>query len=39
MQLESSGLVAKDKNNGRIVTPKGQALLDAVAKEVMDESK
>jgi ribosomal protein S19E (S16A) len=39
MQLESSGLVAKDKNNGRIVTAKGQALLDAVAKEVMDESK
>lgn len=39
MQLESSGLVSKDKNNGRVVTAKGQALLDAVAKEVMDESK
>ena len=33
MQLEAGGLVAKDKNNGRIVTPKGQALLDAAAKE------
>ncbi|HSV42125.1 MAG TPA: 30S ribosomal protein S19e [Methanomassiliicoccales archaeon] len=37
MQLESSGLVSKDKNNGRIVTAKGQALLDAAAKEVFDE--
>ncbi|QLH75580.1 MAG: 30S ribosomal protein S19e [Methanomassiliicoccales archaeon] len=37
MQLESSGLVAKDKNNGRVVTPKGQALLDSTAKEVYDE--
>jgi small subunit ribosomal protein S19e len=38
MQLESSGLVSKDKNNGRIVTAKGQALLDNAAKEVMDET-
>jgi small subunit ribosomal protein S19e len=38
MQLESSGLVHKDKNNGRIVTAKGQALLDAAAKEVFDET-
>ncbi|HUT27734.1 MAG TPA: 30S ribosomal protein S19e [Methanomassiliicoccales archaeon] len=36
MQLESSGLVAKNKNNGRMVTPKGQALLDNAAKEVVD---
>lgn len=37
MQLESSGLVVKNKNQGRIVSSKGQALLDAAAKEVMDE--
>jgi small subunit ribosomal protein S19e len=36
MQLEASGLVAKDKNNGRLVTAKGRALLDAAAKEVSD---
>jgi small subunit ribosomal protein S19e len=36
MQLEASGLVAKDKNNGRIVTAKGRALMDAAAKEVSD---
>ncbi|MCG7844358.1 MAG: 30S ribosomal protein S19e [Methanomassiliicoccales archaeon] len=36
MQLESAGLVTKNKNNGRIVTPKGQALLDNAAKEVSD---
>jgi small subunit ribosomal protein S19e len=34
MQLESAGLVAKNKNNGRIITPKGQALLDNAANEV-----
>ncbi len=38
MQLESSGLVAKNKNNGRMVTPKGQALLDNAAKEVIDSN-
>jgi small subunit ribosomal protein S19e len=38
MQLESAGLVAKNKNNGRIVTPKGQAMLDAAAKEVSDSN-
>ncbi|TFG57494.1 MAG: 30S ribosomal protein S19e [Methanomassiliicoccus sp.] len=38
MQLESSGLVAKNKNNGRVVTPKGQALLDNAAKEVIDSN-
>jgi small subunit ribosomal protein S19e len=36
MQLEASGLVAKSKNKGRIVTSKGQKLLDAAAKEVAD---
>jgi small subunit ribosomal protein S19e len=36
MQLEVSGLVAKNKNKGRIVTSKGQKLLDAAAKEVAD---
>jgi len=38
MQLESAGLVAKNKNNGRVVTPKGQALLDNAAKEVIDSN-
>jgi len=36
MQLESAGLVAKNKNNGRVVTPKGQAMLDSAAKEVSE---
>jgi small subunit ribosomal protein S19e len=36
MQLEASGLVAKNKNKGRIITSKGQKLLDAAAKEVAD---
>jgi small subunit ribosomal protein S19e len=36
MQLEASGLVAKNKNKGRIITSKGQRLLDAAAKEVAD---
>jgi small subunit ribosomal protein S19e len=36
MQLEASGLVAKNKNKGRIVTAKGQKLLDAAAKEIAD---
>jgi small subunit ribosomal protein S19e len=39
MQLEASGLVAKNKNKGRIVTAKGQKLLDAAAKEVADAEK
>lgn len=38
MQLETAGLVSKNKNNGRIVTPKGQALLDNAAKEVSDSN-
>ena len=37
IQLEQSGLVAKDKKNGRVITPKGQALLDKMSKEVYDE--
>jgi len=36
MQLEAAGLVAKNKNNGRVVTPKGQAMLDSAAKEVSE---
>jgi small subunit ribosomal protein S19e len=36
MQLEGAGLVAKNKNKGRIVTSKGQKLLDAAAKEVAE---
>lgn len=38
MQLESAGLVVRNKNNGRVVTPKGQALLDNSAKEVIDSN-
>lgn len=38
IQLEQSGLIAKDKKNGRVITPKGQALLDKMAKEVYDET-
>ena len=37
IQLEKSGLVAKDKKNGRVITPRGQALLDKMSKEVYDE--
>jgi small subunit ribosomal protein S19e len=36
MQLESAGLVAKNKNNGRVVTPKGQSLLDNAAMEISE---
>jgi small subunit ribosomal protein S19e len=36
MQLESSGLVVRDRNKGRVVSPKGRSLLDNVAKEVHD---
>jgi len=35
IQLESAGLVEADKNKGRIVTSKGQSLLDNTAREVM----
>lgn len=37
MQLESAGYIQKDKNKGRIVTPKGRKLLDNAAHEVMSE--
>jgi len=37
MQLEASGLVAKKDNRGRMITPKGQSLLDSIAKEVQGE--
>lgn len=36
-QLEAAGLVAADKNRGRVVTPKGQSLMDNTAREVMKE--
>jgi len=39
MQLEANGLIAKNKNKGRVVTAKGQKLLDAAAKEVADAEK
>jgi small subunit ribosomal protein S19e len=39
MQLEASGLIAKNKNNGRIVTAKGRALLDAAAREASQGAK
>ena len=34
-QLEAAELVAADKNRGRMITPKGQSLLDNAAREVM----
>ncbi|MGD1060951.1 MAG: 30S ribosomal protein S19e [Methanomassiliicoccales archaeon] len=34
MQLEASGLVAKNKNKGRVITAKGQKMLDGLAKEI-----
>jgi small subunit ribosomal protein S19e len=34
-QLELAGLVVADKNKGRIITPKGQSLLDNTARDVM----
>ncbi|NLK25580.1 MAG: 30S ribosomal protein S19e [Euryarchaeota archaeon] len=37
IQLEQSGLVAKDRKNGRVITPKGQAFMDKMAREVYDE--
>ncbi len=38
IQLEQAGLIAKDKKNGRVITPKGQSLLDNAAKQVYDEA-
>jgi small subunit ribosomal protein S19e len=38
IQLEQSGLIAKHKRDGRVITPKGQAMLDKVAKEVYDQT-
>jgi len=39
IQLEQSGLVAKDRKNGRVITSKGQALLDKAAKQAYDEAR
>jgi small subunit ribosomal protein S19e len=36
-QLQEAELVATDKNNGRVVTSKGQSLLDNTAREIMKE--
>lgn len=36
-QLESAGFVAKDKNNGRIVSPEGRRLLDSLSTEIKKE--
>lgn len=36
-QLESAGLIEANKNKGRIITAKGQSLLDNTAREVMKE--
>jgi len=38
IQLEQSGLIAKHKRDGRVITPKGQAMLDNAAKAVFDET-
>jgi small subunit ribosomal protein S19e len=34
-QLEAAGLVQADKNRGRVVTSKGQSLLDNTARDIM----
>ena len=34
-QLEAAGLVQADKNKGRVITPKGQSMLDNLSREVM----
>ena len=36
-QLQEAELVVPDKNRGRVVTPKGQSLLDNTAREIMKE--
>ncbi len=36
-QLEAAELVAADKNRGRVITPKGQSLLDNTARAVMKD--
>lgn len=36
-QLESAGLVAADKNKGRVVTPQGQKLLDNASHAIFQE--
>jgi small subunit ribosomal protein S19e len=33
-QLESAGLVEKDKNRGRILSPEGRRLLDSLSTEI-----
>ena len=38
MQLEESGLVQRDRFNGRAVSSKGQSLLDNAAKTVYDKA-
>ncbi|HVO78163.1 MAG TPA: 30S ribosomal protein S19e [Methanomassiliicoccales archaeon] len=39
MQLEAGGLVAKSKNKGRVITAKGQKMIDALAKEIAASEK
>jgi small subunit ribosomal protein S19e len=34
-QLEEAGLVQADKNLGRVVTPRGQSIMDNLARDVM----
>jgi small subunit ribosomal protein S19e len=36
-QLEDAGLVQADKNRGRVLTPKGQSMMDNLAREVMKD--
>lgn len=39
IQLEAAGLIKRDGNKGRVITPKGQSFLDNLAKEVYDSMK
>jgi small subunit ribosomal protein S19e len=36
-QLEAAGLVEKDKNRGRIMSPEGRRLLDSLSTEIKKE--
>ncbi len=37
-QLERAGLVTKEGNKGRVLTPRGRSLLDKIAYEVFEEA-
>ncbi|MFP3951216.1 MAG: 30S ribosomal protein S19e [Candidatus Bathyarchaeia archaeon] len=36
-QLEAAGLAEKEENKGRVITPKGRSLLDALSSQIKSE--